>query len=102
MYEFCNNVSGINNMDSSPLISLSTSDCDNSLADVFSLQYPHESSWHLFKAFCDVLPTLQFALQMQNKQINKSQNDTEADTWATLLIEITSLLKTHTQKKKKI
>jgi len=35
-----------------------TSDCNDGLAGVFSLQHPHKTCWHVLKAFCDVLPTL--------------------------------------------
>lgn len=55
-----------NNLDSSLLIK--SSHCDNCLANVFSLQHPHKSSWHVFKAFCDVFGTTQFALFQPSHQ----------------------------------
>lgn len=67
MYVSCNNVPVTDNTAASLLILCFTSDSDDSLADVVSLQHPHKSSWHVFKAFCDVLPTMQLALQIQNK-----------------------------------
>ena len=63
---------------------------DDSLADVVSLQQPHESSWHIFKAFCNMLPTLQLALQMWNKQNYHNQKQ-----WAILPTGIKSSLTTH-------
>lgn len=67
-----------------------SSDCDDGLAGVFSPQQPHEGSWHVFKAFGDVLLILQFALQMHEK--NTKKNYTKWRTLATQRLDI--LLKT--------
>lgn len=54
-----------------------TSDCDHCLAGVFSLQHPHKSSWHVFKAFSDVFLILQFPLQRQNREVGHKKTRSE-------------------------